>query len=181
MILPEIVWIRNTFLLFNLLYLTLAGVVSNLPRDWRLRADGVAAKLVDGVDTVDEQLIGVILSELVASSLAGALALPPGEEISVEKDTRHFYTACSYLLLVTFWLMTSDRASRDCPAISKAYVAIHQSIGLALTIVRQPRNCIFIKGLAHNLGLKISALYEQFPRRRAGTWVRIEYFMQRTR
>ena len=45
---------------------------------------------------------------------------------------------------------------RDCLTKTKAYVAIHHSIGLAFSIVRQPSKIIFIKGTVSKLHINFS-------------------------
>ena len=45
----------------------------------------------------------------------------------------------------------------------KAYVAIHHSKALSLSIVLWPSKNIFINGPVYKLNMKFSALYEQLP------------------
>ncbi len=53
---------------------------------------------------------------------------------------------------------------------TKAYVAIHHSKALLISIVLQPSNFNFIKGPPHNLHTKFTGLYEHFA------WNRAKYF-----
>jgi len=53
---------------------------------------------------------------------------------------------------------------------TKAYTAIHHSIGLALSIVRQPSKIIFIKGPVSKLHIKFSAFTAHLPLKVQGSF-----------
>ena len=79
------------------------------------------------------------------------------------------------------WSESGTLSYRDCLTKTKAYVAIHHSKALSLSIFRQPSTNIFINGtVSKKLHLKISALYEKLPYESAGFIQRMEFGMQRT-
>ena len=63
---------------------------------------------------------------------------------------------------------------------SKAYVAIHHSKALPLSIVRGPFSLSFIKGIRRNLRLKNPSVIRTLAFESAGFFQRIEFIVQRT-
>ena len=69
----------------------------------------------------------------------------------------------SVISFLCYWYLLNLFFLRDCLTKTKAYVAIHHSKALSLSIVRPPSKNIFIKGPVYKLLMKFSALYENLP------------------